>query len=86
MEEPTDPQVLIRPAVEGTKSVLEACKKAGVRRVCMTSSCVAIYEVNDADVPDVFDESHWTNVDKPRLGAYEKSKTLAEMAAWSYIE
>ena len=86
IEAPKDPMVLIRPAVEGTKSVLQACKKAGVRRVSLTSSCVAIYEMNDADAPDVFDESHWSNVDKPRIGAYEKSKTLAEMAAWSFIE
>ena len=35
---------LIGPAVDGTKSVLEACAKTkgGVKRVVMTSSCAAI--------------------------------------------
>ena len=36
---------LIRPVVEGTKSVLEACAKitkGGVKRVVLTSSCSAI--------------------------------------------
>ena len=35
---------LIRPTVEGTKSVLEACAKTkgGVKRVVLTSSCSAI--------------------------------------------
>lgn len=78
--------VLIRPAVEGTKAVLEACKQAGVRRVSITSSLASIMSVNVEDEPEVFDESYWTNVEKPGLGAYEKSKTLAEKAAWDFVE
>ena len=78
--------VLIRPAVEGTTAVLEACKQAGVRRVSVTSSAAAIFETLNEDAPEVFDESQWTNVDKPNLGAYEKSKTLAERAAWDFVE
>ena len=86
IDEPRDPMVLIRPAVEGTTAVLEACKQAGVRRVSITSSAAAILDVNDEDAPEVFDESHWSNPDKPNLGAYEKSKTLAERAAWEFVE
>ena len=86
IEEPRDPMVLIRPAVDGTLAVLEACKQAGVRRVCVTSSCAAIVEVLPEDEPDVFDESHWSNPDKPTISAYEKSKTLAERAAWDFVE
>ena len=86
IDEPRDPMVLIRPAVEGTTAVLEACKQAGVRRVSVTSSAAAIFETLNEDAPEVFDESQWTNVDKPNLGAYEKSKTLAERAAWDFVE
>ncbi len=31
-------------------------------------------------------ESHWTNEDEPGLSVYEKSKLLAEKAAWDLLE
>ena len=77
---------LIRPAVEGTRSMLEACKAAGVRRVSITSSVASVVEMANEDKPDVFNESHWTNPEKPNIGAYTKSKALAEKAAWKWIE
>ena len=42
---PRDEMEVIGPAVEGTKSVLEACAKTkgGVKRVVMTSSSAAIH-------------------------------------------
>jgi dihydroflavonol-4-reductase len=33
-----------------------------------------------------FDESHWTNLNGKRIGAYDKSKTIAERAAWSFVD
>ena len=44
-ENPRDEMEVIRPAVEGTTNVLEACAstKGGVKRVVLTSSCAAIY-------------------------------------------
>ena len=86
IDEPSDPMVLIRPAVEGTTAVLEACKQVGVRRVSVTSSGAAIFNTLNEETPEIFDESNWSNVDKPNLGAYEKSKTLAERAAWDFVE
>ena len=84
--EPQDPVAeVIRPAVDGTLAVLEACRKSGVRRVSITSSISAIYNVNSEDKPEVFDERSWSNPDLHHLGSYEKSKTLAERAAWDYI-
>jgi len=38
------------------------------------------------DKPDLSDESHWSDVNYPKIGAYEKSKTLAERAAWDFVE
>ena len=86
ISEPRDEMELIRPAVEGTKAVLKACKASGVIRLSITSSLVAIYECQDENQPDKFDETHWTDLNKPGLGAYEKSKTLAEKAAWEFLE
>ncbi|MFM1952057.1 MAG: hypothetical protein RJA33_851 [Actinomycetota bacterium] len=84
---PKDENELIRPAVEGTLRALKAAKKAGVKRVVLTSSVAAIY---GSDLPEdkaAFDESMWSDVSHP-VGrvAYTKSKTLAEKAAWDFIK
>ena len=43
LDEPDDPMDLIKPAVDGTIAVLEACSNSGtVKRVCLTSSIAAI--------------------------------------------
>ena len=39
---PTDESVVIKPALEGTLNVLKAAFEATVKRVVVTSSCVAI--------------------------------------------
>lgn len=44
---PRDEDEVIKPAVEGTLSVLRACADSGtVKRVVLTSSCSAIYSGN----------------------------------------
>ncbi|EPQ27590.1 uncharacterized protein PFL1_04728 [Pseudozyma flocculosa PF-1] len=88
---------LIQPAVNGTRSVLRSIKDHGtdVKRVVVTSSFAAILD-STRPVPTAFDEKDWNesspaNVDK--LGnkqdgtdAYRASKTLAERAAWDFVE
>lgn len=75
---------LVIPAREGALRVLTAANSAGVKRVVMTSSVAAV-AFGTPHVPGkVFDENDWSNPDN--LPAYEKSKTLAERAAWDYIE
>jgi nucleoside-diphosphate-sugar epimerase len=81
---PRDDDELVRPAREGTLRVLKAARDAGVRRVVVTSSFAAIgYGLAEQAVP--YDETNWTNVDGPGVGAYVKSKTLAERAAWDFV-
>ena len=75
---------LIVPARDGVLRVLRAANAAGVERVVLTSSIAAVLYGVDRD--RVFDESSWSNVDDPRIGAYEKSKTVAERAAWDFID
>ncbi|MGS0468190.1 NAD-dependent epimerase/dehydratase family protein [Cobetia marina] len=77
---------LVRPAVEGTRNVLqEANRQSSVERVVLTSSCAAIYSDN-ADALDTprgcFDESVWNTTASLTHQAYSHSKTLAEQAAW----
>jgi dihydroflavonol-4-reductase len=75
---------LVVPARDGTLRVLRAANEAGVERVVLTSSISAIVYGNDRS--KIFDESSWTNLTGKRLGAYDKSKTIAERAAWNFIE
>lgn len=76
---------LIIPAREGALRVLRAAQKAGVRRVVLTSSFAAI-GYGHAPQQEPFDEADWTNLDGRDVTPYVKSKTLAERAAWDYVQ
>ncbi len=74
---------LIVPAREGALRVLRAAREAGVRRVVLTSSFAAVgYGHPPQAAP--FTEEDWTDPDAD-IGAYAKSKTLAERAAWDFV-
>ena len=84
LEQPKDENELIGPAVEGTLRVMRAAKKAGVKRVVLTSSFGAIgYGHKPTEVP--FTEETWTDITYKGISTYVKSKTLAEKAAWDFI-
>lgn len=74
---------MIVPAREGTLRVLRAAWDAGVRRVVLTSSSVAIVHGHPPS-GQPFTEESWTNISGD-LPAYYKSKTLAERAAWEFV-
>ncbi|MDP1906770.1 MAG: NAD-dependent epimerase/dehydratase family protein, partial [Hyphomicrobium sp.] len=85
IKNPKDPDEVIRPAREGAVRVLGAATKAGVKRVVLTSSIVAVtLPWPEAHPGHVFDETDWTNPDRPDVTAYVVSKTLAERAAWEF--
>ena len=80
---------LIIPAREGTLRVLRAARDAGsVQRVVVTSSFAAIGDGHPHEriKAGPFTEKDWSNVDSKELPPYPKSKTLAERAAWDFIE
>ncbi len=76
---------LIVPARDGALRALKAAHAAGLEGVVMTSSVAAVAYGHDRANPRVYDESDWTEL-KKEVGAYEKSKTIAERAAWDYVE
>ncbi|WP_306119663.1 MULTISPECIES: aldehyde reductase [unclassified Roseitalea] len=85
MAQPDNEDEVIRPAVDGTLRALKAAKAAGITRVVLTSSNVAVYE-NDAPADGkAFTEADWTDVDNAKISPYSKSKTLAERAAWDFV-
>lgn len=77
--QPKNPDDVIRPAVEGTRRALEAAAAAGVRRVVLTSSTVAV--LNES-LDEVQDEEDWCDLSLPSSTAYARSKTMAERLAW----
>jgi len=81
---PSHEDELIRPAVDGTLRVLRAAAEAGtVRRVVVTSSVAAVAYGHNRGNDHVFTEKDWSAVDN--CEAYQKSKTLAEKAAWDFV-
>jgi len=86
LKNPRDAQEVIRPAREGALRVLKVAARSGIKRVVMTSSIVAItLPWPEASAGHVFNETDWTNPERPDITAYVVSKTLAERAAWDYI-
>ncbi|WP_406375987.1 NAD-dependent epimerase/dehydratase family protein [Streptomyces sp. NBC_00647] len=80
-----DPDALIAPARDGALRVLRAATAAGVRRVVMTSAANAASPSSYA-TEGVTDETLWTDPDDPTLIPYRRSKTLAERAAWDFMD
>ncbi|TCI84804.1 SDR family oxidoreductase [Tenacibaculum sp. M341] len=81
--EPKDENEMIKPAIEGTQRALNAAKNAGVKRLVLTSSTVAMLGEGNRSInvnPDT-----WTNPKAKGMSAYIKSKTLAEKSAWDFI-
>ena len=81
---PKDENELIKPAVDGTLRALKAAKKAGVKRVVLTSSTVAMHGGQSGIIK--INQDSWTNVNAKNVTAYFKSKTLAEKSAWEFIK
>lgn len=79
-------EALIRPAVEGTRNVLEAVDRtASVKRVVLTSSVAAVYG-DCADMRKIprgyFTEDDWNFSSSEDHQPYSYSKFLAEKEAW----
>lgn len=93
-----DPKrTLVNPAVNGTRNVLSSIQKHGsnVKRVVITSSYAAILDSTRRGTI-VYTEEDWNissveNVEKKgkdqdASDAYRASKTMAERAAWQFVE
>jgi nucleoside-diphosphate-sugar epimerase len=81
---PKDENELIAPARDGALRVLRSARDAGVKRVVLTSSFAAIgYGAKGRTT--AFTEEDWTNLADPSVKPYQKSKTIAERAAWDFI-
>ncbi|KAH9896132.1 NAD-P-binding protein [Cubamyces lactineus] len=91
-----DPKDAIEPAVRGTTNVLTSVLgEPRIKRVVVASSISAIASASVAPTR-VYTEDDWNDqairiveeqgIDAPGLIEYEASKTLAERAAWAFLE
>jgi nucleoside-diphosphate-sugar epimerase len=80
---PKNDDELVVPAREGVQRALRFAKAAGVKRFVLTSSVAAIAYGH----PDqrAYTEADWTDVNAPKIGAYIKSKTIAERAGRDWM-
>ncbi len=83
---PKDDDELVRPARDGALRVLAAARDEGVRRVVMTASTAAVaYGHGGRETP--FTEADWSDeTNRADSSAYERSKTIAERAAWDWLK
>lgn len=86
-------ELLLDPAVKGTLNVLEsATEESCVKRVVLTSSVMAVAtdgtdcEIVRQATGKMIDEETWNTSASIDYQPYAYSKTLAEKAAWKYVE
>ncbi|KAG0479876.1 hypothetical protein HPP92_010734 [Vanilla planifolia] len=79
-----DPELMVEPAVEGTRKVILAAAEAGVRRVVFTSSVGAVTMDPKRGADVVVDESCWSDLEfcKQTKNWYCYGKAVAEQKAW----
>ena len=83
---PADRNVLIRPAVDGTRRALNAALAATVERIVVTSSMAAAAYGHDTSRTAPFGPADWTDLKGRGLNAYVESKTRAEREAWAIMD
>ncbi|MFD1420089.1 SDR family oxidoreductase [Lactiplantibacillus songbeiensis] len=80
-----DEAEMIKPAVDGVLRVLTAARDAHVKRVVLTSAYGAVF-AGHPQQRTPFTETDWSDLTVKHIHPYQKSKTLAERAAWDFIK
>ena len=77
-------EFFVKPAVEGALRALKFADKHNIKKVVLTSSFAAVGDTFDGTTS--FNETHWSDASNDKMTFYSKSKTLAEKAAWDYVQ
>ena len=85
---PKNDAELVKPAKDGTLNILKAAAENNVKKVVITSSTGAIvYGKSKNERNGTFNENDWTDETVIKDSTpYFRSKTIAEKAAWEFIE
>ena len=81
---PKNEDELIIPAREGALRVLRAARDADVKRLVLTSSFAAMSS-DQVPAGQAYTEKNWSDPNSGLMQPYQKSKTVAELAAWDFI-
>ena len=81
----TDTDAMTQTAVNGVLRVLRFARDAQVKRVVLTSSFGAVGMGHPKNRTEPCTENDWSNLTYPKLDPYQRSKTMAEQAAWNFI-
>ncbi|XP_024544226.1 cinnamoyl-CoA reductase 1-like isoform X1 [Selaginella moellendorffii] len=75
-----DPDAVLKPAVDGTRNVMEACHKENIKRVVFTSSGAAMIFDPNRSRDQIIDESCWSDPEACRKHQqwYRLAKTESE--------
>ena len=77
-----DESILFAPAVDGTKRVLQAAKKAKVKRIVVTSTALTMAGHITEGIATAKD---FTPIDDPRITLYTRSKIAADQVVQEFI-
>jgi nucleoside-diphosphate-sugar epimerase len=81
---PDDGDEMVKMAVDGTLRVMKAAKAADFKRVVLTSASGAVLAGHKSHA-GLFTVDDWTNLNGD-IDAYQRSKTMAELAAWDFAK
>lgn len=82
---PDSGEAMVKMAVAGVQNVFVAAQKAGVQRIVLTSASGAVLAGHGKRHPELFTEADWTNL-QANIDPYQRSKTMAEQAAWQFAD
>ena len=75
---------MIKPAVEGTKALLEACLEFGIKKCIITSSMVTVMGADN--IKNSYGEEDFVPGNGKYLSPYGKSKVLAEQCCREFMK
>lgn len=83
---PEDPEnTLMKPVLEGMKSVLELCQQTKTVKKLILTSCIGSI-TDEFDSTRIYDETHWNDTSSLERNSYHFSKTEQEKLAWNYVK
>jgi len=82
IEEPKNEKDLIQPALQGTLRALNAANRNDIKKFILTSSMASVAYGHKSKICN---KDNWTDTSK-NVGAYVRSKTISERAAWDFIK
>jgi len=87
LQKQKDENSMIQPTLQGTLSMLRAAQQTPtVKKFILTSSSAAIEAGHPSPRERPFTEDDWSNLDGKNVITYDKCKTLAEKAAWEFMQ